>query len=141
MFRRQSSLAQNGADAMDMTVAGKAEKKDEEKLPKPARGRMWGLNKGDWPWLLLGLVGAIIAGGTTPSEGTFIAHVQVSFLDLHPFFFSLFFLSFFSSLFGFLARVFVTASLSVAAKHSAIYICPDGEVRTSAYFFAIEPKG
>ena len=38
---------------------------------------MWALNKGDWPWLLLGLLGAIIAGGTNPSEGVFIAHVQV----------------------------------------------------------------
>lgn len=38
---------------------------------------MWALNKGDWPWLLLGLLGAIVAGGTAPSEGVFIAHVQV----------------------------------------------------------------
>lgn len=38
---------------------------------------MWALNKGDWPWLLLGLLGAIVAGGTTPSEGVFIAHIQV----------------------------------------------------------------
>lgn len=38
---------------------------------------MWGLNKGDWPWLLLGLLGGIVAGGTPPSEGTFIAQVQV----------------------------------------------------------------
>lgn len=38
---------------------------------------MWGLNRGDWPWLLLGLLGAIVAGGTPPSEGTFIAQVQV----------------------------------------------------------------
>ncbi|CAN0540202.1 unnamed protein product, partial [Ectocarpus sp. 12 AP-2014] len=51
-------------------------KVEEEKLPKPSRGRMWSLNKGDWPWLVLGVLGAIIAGGTTPSEGVFIAHVQ-----------------------------------------------------------------
>lgn len=41
---------------------------------------MWGLNKGDWPWLLLGFVGAIIAGGTHPSEGVFIAQVQVRYI-------------------------------------------------------------
>lgn len=38
---------------------------------------MWALNKGDWPWLLLGLLGAVVAGGTTPSEGVFLAQVQV----------------------------------------------------------------
>lgn len=43
---------------------------------------MWALNKGDWPWLLLGLLGAIVAGGTTPSEGVFIAHVQVQCTSL-----------------------------------------------------------
>ena len=43
---------------------------------------MWGLNKGDWPWLLLGLLGAIVAGGTTPSEGVFIANVQVPYRAL-----------------------------------------------------------
>lgn len=44
---------------------------------------MWALNKGDWPWLLLGLLGAIIAGGATPSEGVFIAHVQVHTAPRH----------------------------------------------------------
>lgn len=39
--------------------------------------RMWALNKGDWPWLLLGFIGAVIAGGCAPSEGVFIAQVQV----------------------------------------------------------------
>ncbi len=39
---------------------------------------MWALNKGDWPWLLLGLLGAIVAGGTFPSEGVFISHIQVT---------------------------------------------------------------
>ena len=39
---------------------------------------MWALNKDDWPWLLLGLLGAIVAGGATPSEGAFIAHIQVT---------------------------------------------------------------
>ena len=43
------------------------------------RSRLWGLNKGDWPWLLLGLLGAIVAGGTHPSEGVFIAQVQVPY--------------------------------------------------------------
>lgn len=38
---------------------------------------MWALNKGDWPWLLMGFIGAIIAGGCFPAEGVFIAHVQV----------------------------------------------------------------
>ncbi|CAM9703395.1 unnamed protein product, partial [Scytosiphon promiscuus] len=75
-FRPQSSASKQGSEAMDMTVAGKEVAKDEEKLPKPARGRMWGLNKGDWPWLLLGVLGAIIAGGTMPAEGTFVAQVQ-----------------------------------------------------------------
>lgn len=37
---------------------------------------MWALNKNDWPWLLMGFIGAIMAGGTFPSEGVFIAHVQ-----------------------------------------------------------------
>lgn len=41
------------------------------------RRRLWELNKDDWAWVLLGILGAIIAGATTPTEGVFIAHVQV----------------------------------------------------------------
>ena len=44
---------------------------------KSHSARMWALNKGDWPWLLLGFVGAVVAGGCAPSEGVFIAQVQV----------------------------------------------------------------
>lgn len=39
---------------------------------------MWGLTKGDWPWLLMGFIGAVVAGGCAPSEGVFIAQVQVT---------------------------------------------------------------
>lgn len=41
-------------------------------------GRMWALNKGDWPWLLMGFVGAVVAGGCAPSEGVFLAQGQVT---------------------------------------------------------------
>lgn len=40
--------------------------------------RMWALNKGDWAWLLMGFVGAVLAGGCAPCEGVFIAQVQVT---------------------------------------------------------------
>ena len=42
---------------------------------------MWALNKGDWPWLLLGFIGAVVAGGCAPSEGVFIAQVQVGIYE------------------------------------------------------------
>ncbi|CAN0287525.1 unnamed protein product [Ectocarpus sp. 6 AP-2014] len=78
LLRRQSSNVNPGQEIDLSASAGKKDAKvEEEKLPKPPRGRMWSLNKGDWPWLVLGVIGAIIAGGTTPSEGVFIAHVQV----------------------------------------------------------------
>ncbi|CAM9485577.1 unnamed protein product [Ectocarpus sp. 12 AP-2014] len=76
--RRQSSLASSkiGGDGMDISVT--AAKEEEDKLPKPAsRGRMWALNRGDWPWLLLGLVGAIVAGASRPTEGLVMAQGQV----------------------------------------------------------------
>lgn len=48
---------------------------------------MWALNKNDWPWLLMGFIGAIMVGGTFPSEGVFIAHVQARLccISLSPF--------------------------------------------------------
>eukprot|EP00752_Nemacystus_decipiens_P011582 g10286.t1 len=74
--RRQNSVAGGVA----INVSSNATKKDtaekEEKLPKPPSSRLWGLNKGDWPWLLLGFVGAVVVGGCAPSEGVFLAQVQ-----------------------------------------------------------------
>ncbi|CAM9323517.1 unnamed protein product [Pylaiella littoralis] len=74
-LRRQSSMT-GPPGAMDMSVVKKDTGAAEEKLPKPARSRMWGLNRGDWPWLLLGLLGGVVAGAASPSEGTFVAQVQ-----------------------------------------------------------------
>lgn len=48
------------------------------------RIRMWALNKNDWPWLLLGFMGAIMVGGTFPSDGVFIAHAQARLCPLFP---------------------------------------------------------
>lgn len=42
------------------------------------RGRLWAMNKREWPWLMLGILGAIVAGAIAPVEGVFIAQVQVS---------------------------------------------------------------
>ncbi|CAM9323468.1 unnamed protein product [Pylaiella littoralis] len=70
---RQSS---DGHVDLDASTTKRPAKKEEEKLPKPPSGRMWALNKGDWPWLLLGLIGAVVVGGCAPSEGVFIAQVQ-----------------------------------------------------------------
>lgn len=44
---------------------------------KYARSRLWALNKQAWRWMVLGLLGAIVAGATAPCEGVFIAQVQV----------------------------------------------------------------
>ncbi|CAM9424479.1 unnamed protein product [Ascophyllum nodosum] len=57
----------------DATALRQGSEEAEEKLPKPARSRLWALNKDDWPWLALGFIGAIMVGGTFPSEGVFIA--------------------------------------------------------------------
>ncbi|CAM9148636.1 unnamed protein product [Choristocarpus tenellus] len=73
LIKRQSSISQGGvgADKEESPV-----EKEEEKLPAPPMSRLWALNKGDWKWLLLGFVGAILAGGTFPTEGVIVAHVQ-----------------------------------------------------------------
>ncbi|CAM9424622.1 unnamed protein product [Ascophyllum nodosum] len=60
----------------DATALRQGSEEAEEKLPKPARSRLWALNKDDWPWLALGFIGAIMVGGTFPSDGVFIAQVQ-----------------------------------------------------------------
>eukprot|EP00904_Undaria_pinnatifida_P011955 jgi/Undpi1/7890/HiC_scaffold_24.g10362.m1 len=73
-LRRQSSNL--GPEGIDITTLVDKEEVEEEKLPKPARTRLWGLSKEDWPWLILGFLGAILVGGTFPSEGVFIAQVQ-----------------------------------------------------------------
>ncbi|CAM9784749.1 unnamed protein product, partial [Ectocarpus sp. 12 AP-2014] len=54
----------------------KSKEEQEEKLPAPPGCRMWALNNGDWPWLLMGFVGAVVAGGCAPSEGVFLAQGQ-----------------------------------------------------------------
>ncbi|CAN0474285.1 unnamed protein product, partial [Ectocarpus sp. 12 AP-2014] len=49
-MRRQSSNVNAGHEIDLSASAGKKDAKvEEEKLPKPPRGRMWSLNKGDWP--------------------------------------------------------------------------------------------
>lgn len=74
-LRRQSSNL--GPEGIDLsTLVDKDEEEEKEKLPKPARARLWGLSRNDWPWILLGFLGAIVVGGTFPSEGVFISQVQ-----------------------------------------------------------------
>ncbi|CAM9371348.1 unnamed protein product [Chrysoparadoxa australica] len=51
----------------------------EEELPNVGAGRLWALNAPDWPYICLGLIGALVAGSLFPLEGLLIATIQANF--------------------------------------------------------------
>jgi hypothetical protein len=57
---------------------GNADSKVAEKLPRPSFWRLLALNKPEWPYLLLGTIGAIAAGLVNPFWALIVSQVRDS---------------------------------------------------------------
>ena len=56
----------------------KIAKKCDNKAELAPMRRLWALNKPDWPWIVVGIIGALAAGSIYPLEGMLIAQIQVT---------------------------------------------------------------
>eukprot|EP00903_Cladosiphon_okamuranus_P008530 g8189.t1 len=89
-MRRQSSSAAmhkdgagEGGEEVDKKKK-KGEEDDEDKYPLPPSSRMWALNKAEAGYLVLGFIGALMAGSLFPVEGVLIANMQNNLYATDP---------------------------------------------------------
>ncbi|KAG5184898.1 ATP-binding cassette, sub-family B, member 1A [Tribonema minus] len=69
------------SSSVDGAVKGgkKGDKDDDDDAPRAPMSRLWALNRPDWMWVVVGLVGAFITGSLFPTEGIIIANIQNTF--------------------------------------------------------------
>ncbi|CAM9816061.1 unnamed protein product, partial [Sphacelaria rigidula] len=60
------------------------EKNEQPEYPLPPSSRMWALNKPETGYLILGVLGAIMAGSLFPVEGVLIANMQNNLYGTDP---------------------------------------------------------